>query len=110
MAVATSPPVDLRSPFKLPIERFDVKRFVLDAVVAKKLVVVALVPVALPVMRRLPESVVEAKRPSVIDGAVANTKDPEPVSSVMSAASLAEVSSDVEEILLLKTFQSDDAR
>lgn len=49
IAAATSPFVDLRRPFRLPTERFEVYKFVLDAVVAKKLVVVAF-----PCTRRLP--------------------------------------------------------
>src|SRR3989338_8139223 len=44
--VATTPAVALRKPVSEPMEKFDVKRFVLLAVVAKNEVVVALVPVA----------------------------------------------------------------
>jgi hypothetical protein len=73
-------------------------------------VVVAFVPVALPVMSTFPDKVVEAKRPSVIDGAVPKTREPDPVSSVMSAASFAEVSKEVDDTLSLNTFQSEDAR
>ena len=122
------------------MERFEVKRLVEEAVVenkfvvvadvmvasvpkklvmlpvvpvrveAKNVVVVALVPVAFPVMRRLPESVVEAKRPSVIEGAVPKTSAPVPVSSVTSEPSSAEVSIEVELTLLLKMVQSPEER
>jgi hypothetical protein len=61
-------------------------------------------------MSTFPDKVVEAKRPSVIDGAVPKTREPDPVSSVMSAASFAEVSKEVDDTLSLNTFQSEDAR
>ena len=45
-AVATTPAVALRKPVREPMEKFDVKRLVEEAVVEKRLVVVADVPVA----------------------------------------------------------------
>jgi hypothetical protein len=49
VATDTAPFTDFRIPLKLLIERFEVKRFVEEAVVAKREVVVAL-----PDTRRLP--------------------------------------------------------
>ena len=85
-----------------------VERFAFEAarVVAKKLVVVAFVPVALTKVKfwRV-EDAVEVNPTSV--GLVLKTSVPDPVSSVMRAASFAEVSSDELEILLLKSDQSE---
>lgn len=54
----------------------------------------------------LPVRVVDANTPFDIEGAVPKTREPEPVSSVMSEANSAEVSMEVLLILLLKTAQS----
>ena len=90
-------------------------RFVVDALVAKKLVLVAFVVV--PVVTVSAVMVVEAceRKPWNVGvpvklGEIENTTDPAvPVSSVKSAASFAEVSRDDDEILLLKILQSVDA-
>ena len=52
----------------------------------------------------------EVKISGTLEGAVANTSAPVPVSSVIRATRSADVSSDVLEILLLNTFQSDEER
>jgi len=67
-------------------------------------------PLAVPVMfvPTRAEGVPSAGVTSV--GEVPNTRDPDPVSSVMRDASFAEVSSEVDEILLLKMVQSDAVR
>jgi hypothetical protein len=80
---------------KLEATRFVVKRFVEVALVVVPLVTVsdAMVDDA---FERNPANV----------GLFENTNDPVPVSSVISAASSAEVSSEVDEILLLKILQS----
>ena len=77
--------------------------------VAKRLVEVALVVVPFVTVRA--EIVEEAfeMNPARV-GRVANTRDPEPVSSVTSEASSDDVSIDVLPTLLLNTVQSADAR
>ena len=89
-----------------PTVRFERLAFVPKMFVAKKLVVVAEEPVAFTKVKfwRVDDAV-EVKPTSV--GLVLKTSDPDPVSSVIRAASFAEVSSDVEEILLLKSAQSE---
>jgi hypothetical protein len=106
----------LRSPEKLLIERFEVKRLVDDAVVANDVVEVALVldaftAVKLPTVVE-PEAKIEAKfEVPVKVGPAENTSDPPtPVSSVISAPSSAEVSIEVLLTLLLNTVQSLFAR
>ena len=106
----------MRRPEKLLIERFEVKRLVLEAVVAKEVVEVALVDDALTAVK-LP-TVVEpvAKILAKFDvpvkvGPAAKTKaPPAPVSSVMRDPSSAEVSILVDDTLLLNTVQSDEVR
>lgn len=75
--------------------------------VAKKFVVVAEVEVLLTAVKfwRVDDAV--ERNPWRV-GSVPKTSDPVPVSSVIRDASFAEVSSDEDEILLLKTPQSDD--
>jgi len=90
-------------------------RFVVDALVAKRFVDVAFVVV--PVVTVSEEMVVEAweRKPwnvgvPVNAGEMENTTEPAvPVSSVKRAASSADVSREVEEILLLKILQSVEA-
>jgi len=100
----------------LLIERFEVKRLVLEAVVAKEVVEVALVDDALTAVK-LP-TVVEpvAKILAKFDvpvkvGPAANTNaPPAPVSSVTNDPSSAEVSMEVLPTLLLKMVQSPEER
>ena len=117
-AVATDTPpfVAFKSPLKLLMERFEVKRLVELAVVANKVVEVALVEDALTAVK-LP-TVVEpvaqilAKFDVPVNvGPAANTRaPPAPVSSVTSEPSSAEVSILVELTLLLKMVQSPEVR
>ncbi len=77
--------------------------------VAKRLVEVALVVVPfVTVKAEIVDEAFEMKPARV--GSVANTRDPEPVSSVTRVASSDDVSIDVLDTLLLKTVQSAEAR
>ena len=89
--------------------RLDRFAFVPKRFVAKKFVVVAEVPVAFRKVKfwRVDEAV-EVKPTRV--GFVLKTRDPDPVSSVTSAASFADVSIEVDDTLLLKSDQLDDER
>ena len=56
VAVATTPAVALRKPERRARVKFEVERFVEDAVVEKRVVVVACPSVVLPVTKRVPET------------------------------------------------------
>ena len=116
MATDTAPFVPFNKPEKLLTERFEVKRFVLDAVVAKEVVEVALVVEAFAAVKLPKVEDAVAKIDAKLDvpvnvGPAENTKEPPtPVSSVTREPSSAEVSMEVLATLLLKIVQSPDER